>query len=158
MNAKTRVACIATFLVPTTAFAQTVAAPPTDFTPIVVAIVGGVFSVIGIVATAMINSHMKDAQAAATLNAAIGNSLGAVQNALDAGLKSHPLQAAIPGISPAMAAGVQYGLDHAGDEAERLGVSPAAIADKIDARLGLAKIATNLAAAAPVAAATTATV
>jgi hypothetical protein len=155
MSTTVRLISLATILLPTAAFAQTGAAPPTDFTGIAIAIVGGVFSVIGIVATAMINSHMKDTQAAATLNAAIGNSLGAVQNALDAGLKSHPLQAAIPGISPTMAAGVQYGLDHAGDEAERLGVSPAAIADKIDARLGLAKIATNLAAAAPVMTATT---
>lgn len=144
MNTATRLIIAAASFMPVSAFAQTVsAASPTDLTPVVVAIVGGVFSVIGIVATALINSHMKDAQAATALNAAIGNSLGAVQNAIDAGIRSHPLQATIPGITPALAAGVQYGLDHAGEEAARLGVTPADIADKINARLGLVKIASS---------------
>lgn len=144
MNTSTRLTLVAASFMPVSAFAQTVAAaPPTDFTPVVVAVVGGVFSVIGIVATAMVNSHMKDAQAATALNAAIGNSLGAVQNAVDAGIRSHPLQATIPGITPALAAGVQYGLDHAGEEAARLGVTPAALADKINARLGLVKMAVS---------------
>lgn len=125
-----------------TALAQAVSpAPPTDFTPVVVAIVGGVFSVIGIVVTALINARMKDTQAAATLNSAIGNALGAMQNAADAGLKSHPLQAVIPGISPELASGVQYAMDHAGDEAARFGITPALIADKINARAGLVKLA-----------------
>jgi hypothetical protein len=126
------------------------ATPPTDFTPVVVAIVGGAFSVIGIVATTLINSRMKDTKDAATLTAAIGNSLGAVQNAIDAGLRSHPLQATLP-VSPSMAAGVQYVINHAGDVATRLGVSSADIADKIDARLGLAKIPAASVSAAPAA-------
>lgn len=144
MSTTTRLISLAPILLPTAALAQTVAAPPTDFTPIVVAVVGGIFLVISTVATAMVNSHMKDTQAAATLNAAIGNSLGAVQNAVDAGIRSHPLQATIPGITPELAAGVQYGIDHAGEEAARLGVTPAAIADKISARLGLVKMAATV--------------
>lgn len=149
MNTATRLTLVAASFMPVSAFAQTVAAPPTDFTPIVVAVVGGVFSVIGIVATALINSHMKDAQAATVLNAAIGNSLGAVQNAIDAGIRSHPLQATIPGITPALAAGVQYALDHAGQEAALRGITPAAIADKINARLGLVKMAAIMPPAVP---------
>lgn len=149
MNTATRLTLVATSFMPVAAFAQTVAAPPTDFTPVVVAVVGGVFLVISTVATALINSHMKDAQAATVLNAAIGNSLGAMQNAVDAGIRSHPLQATIPGITPALAAGVQYGLDHAGEEAARLGVTPAAIADKINARLGLVKLAAVVPPAVP---------
>jgi len=136
-------------LAPTAAVAQTAVPAPVDFTAIAVAVVGGVFAIIGAVATALINSHMKDAQAATTLGNAVSNAMGAVQNAIDTGITSHPLQATIPGISAPMAAGVQYAMDHAGDEAIRLGVSPAEIADKIDAKLGLAKIPPP-AAAAPV--------
>jgi hypothetical protein len=123
--------------------ATTATPPPStiDFTSIAVAVVGGVFSIIGIVATSLINSRMKDTQAAATLNTALTNSLGAVQNAVDVGLKLHPLQATLPaGVSPQVATGVQYVLDHAGDEATRLGVTPAAMADKIEAKMGLTKI------------------
>lgn len=149
MNTATRLIVPAASFMPVAAFAQTVAMAPTDFTPVVVAVVGGVFLVISTVATALINSHMKDAQAATVLNAAIGNSLGAMQNAVDAGIRSHPLQATIPGITPALAAGVQYGLDHAGEEAARLGVTPAAIADKINARLGLVKLAAVVPPAVP---------
>ena len=138
--------------IPVHAFAQTAVttcggvgqlpcAPPViDFTAITIAVVGGVFAVIGAVATALVNKNVKDKQAADTLNTAITNSLGAVQNAVDTGLTAHPLQKSVIGLSPAMAAGVQYTLDHAGDEAKRLDITPAAIADKIEARMGLAKI------------------
>jgi len=129
------------------------AAPQTfDFTPVVVAIVGGVFSVIGIVATALINSKMKDAQAATVLNNAVGNSLGAVQNAIDAGLQQHPLQATVA-TTPFVAAGIQYILANAGDEAARLGVTPAELASKIKVRMGLQKSTATAAAVAAKAAA-----
>lgn len=132
--------------VPLAAFAQAVvtspvtitAAPTVDFTALAVAAVGGMFSVIGIVATALINSRMKDKQAAQVLSNAVGNALGAVNNAATAAITSHPLQAKLPaGTPPEIAAGVQYVLNNAGTEATRLGVTPDAIADKIDARLGL---------------------
>lgn len=133
-----------TFLtVPAFAFAQAVATAPEssiNWTPIVTAIVGGVFSVIGIVATSLINSRMKDKQAADVLDKAVANSLGAVQNAVTNQLQSHPLETAIPGISAPVAKGVQYVIDHAGDEATRLGVTPEAIADKVEAKMGLAQI------------------
>ena len=120
--------------------AQAVAATPQtiDFTPIVVAVVGGAFSVIGIVATALINSKMKDTQAAATLDKALTNSLGAVQNAVDANLQQHPLQATIS-TTPSVAAGISYVMNNAGPEMARLGVTPAAVASKIEARIGLQK-------------------
>jgi hypothetical protein len=125
------------------AYGQTVApvmvqAPGTvDFTSIAVAVIGGIFSVIGIFATYLINSRMKDTQAAAALSSAVNNSLGAAQNAIKIGLTSHPLQASIPGISASTAAATQYVLDHASEEATRFGVTPAAIADKIEAKIGL---------------------
>ena len=118
-----------------------------DFTPIVVAIVGGLFSVIGSVFLLWLQSHMKDQAAAATIGAAVKNGLGAAQNAIDAGLTAHPLQATLPaGTSPAVAAGVAYVLSQAGPEATRLGITPGAIAAKVAAQLGLVKAA---AAAAP---------
>jgi len=112
-----------------------------DWTPIVVAIVGGVFSTIGIVFTSWLASHMKDEAAAATLSTAVKNALGAAQNAVDAGLASHPLQITLPaGTSPAVAAGVQYVLSQAGPEATRLGITPDSIAAKVSAQIGLANV------------------
>ena len=129
------------FLSPSLAWAQTAAPAATfDYTALAVSVIGGMFTVIGTVGVALINSRMKDKQAATVLDNALTNSLGAVQNAVDNGLAAHKLQVTIPGVSPTVAAGVQYVLDHAGDEAARLGVSPAAVADKIEARIGLAAI------------------
>lgn len=116
-------------------------AVPIDFTAIAVAVVGGLITVIGSVGVAFINARMKDAQSAQALSNALTNSLGAVKQAVDANLSAHPLQATIPGVTPAVAAGVQYVLNNAGDEAERFGITPAGIANKIDAKLGLAKLA-----------------
>lgn len=126
-----------------------------DFTPIVVAIVGGLFSVIGSVFLIWLQSHMKDQAAAATIGAAVKNGLGAAQNAIDAGLTAHPLQATLPaGTSPAVAAGVAYILQNAGSEATRLGITPDALASKVEAQIGLSKIAAApLAVAVPVRAA-----
>jgi hypothetical protein len=133
--------------------AMIAAAPQTfDFTPVVVAIVGGVFSVIGIIATTLINSKLKNANDAATLDRALTNSLGAVKIAVDAGLQQHPLQATVS-TTPEVAAGIQYVLNNAGDEAARLGVTPAALASKIETRIGLQKsVATATAVAAKAAA------
>lgn len=108
-----------------------------NWTPIVLSAIGGVFAIINAVAVALINSRMSDKTSAAALDAALTNSLGAVKQAVASGLATHPLQASIPGITPAMAAGAQYVLDNAGTEAERFGITPTAIVAKIDARLGL---------------------
>ena len=117
-----------------------------DYTPIVVEVCSGLLTITGIVATALVKKYVTDTTSATALNNAIGNSLGAVQNAEEAMLKSHPLQAQLPSsVSPAAAAGVQYVLDHAGAEAARFGITPAAIADKINARMGLTKMQANIA-------------
>jgi hypothetical protein len=123
-----------------------------DWTPIVVAVVGGLFSVIGIVATALISSRMKNQQAATTLSNAVTNSLGAVQNAIDVGLTTHPLQTTLPaGTSPEVAAGVQYILNQAGPEMATLGVTPDLLAGKVEAQIGLSRAAAPaVAAMAPV--------
>jgi hypothetical protein len=125
-----------------------------DFTQIVIAIVGGILSVVGTVFLAWLQSHMKDQAAAATIGNAVNNAIGAVQQAADAGIKSHPLQAQIPGITPAAAAGVQYVLDNAGPELQRFAdVTPATIAAKIDAKIGLTKIGQSTVTVTPIIAA-----
>jgi hypothetical protein len=120
-----------------------------DFTSVANAAATFLLSVAGTVFLAWLSSHMKDKQAAAVIGTAVTNALGAVKQASDAGLASHPLQAQLPGITPAMAAGVQYVLDNAAPELKRYtGITPAVIAGKIDAKFGSAKIATNLAVSA----------
>ena len=119
-----------------------------DLTGIIVAVIGGVFSVITLLVGYAITSRMKDTQSAGVLGAAVKNALGAMQQAAQGVVTAqHPTIALppMPGASPQLAIGVQYVLDHAGGEAARFGVTPDAIADKISAQIGLVK----LAAAAP---------
>lgn len=123
--------------------------PSVDFTAIAVAGVGALVTVAGTLAVAFINARMKDSTSAAALSNAVNNSLGAVKQAVDAQILSHPLQVSLPGVSPAVAAGVAYVLEQAGPEAARFGVTPAAIVEKIEAKIGLAKLATPLPSAAP---------
>jgi len=118
-----------------------------DLTGIAVSIIGGIFTIVGIVFTAWLQSHMKDQAAAVTVASAVKNSLGAMQQAATQAVVVMNPQARIPGLSPTMQVGLQYTLDHAGDEAARLGITPVALADKINAQVGLANIAANLATA-----------
>lgn len=119
-----------------------------DLTGISVALIGVVGTIMSIVITAIINSRMQDKQAAETLASAVRNSLGAAQQAAAGVVTSMHPQVSIPGVPPSLAIPVQYVLDHAGDEATRFGVTPQAIADKINAQIGITAIAANLAVAA----------
>lgn len=69
-------------------------------------------------------------QDATVLAAAIHNSLGAMQR-----------QATVGGSQPSAGVATSYVLVHAGPEAKRLGISAAAIAEKISAQLGLQAMA-----------------
>ena len=110
--------------------------------------VGGIFSIIGIVFAWWLQNHMKDQQAALTVANAVKNSLGAMQQAATAGIQAaRPSIALPPGAPPQLATGLQYALDNAGDEAKRLGITPEVLAQKITAQVGLANIATNIAVA-----------
>lgn len=123
-------------------------ATPIDLTQILLSIIALIGTILGIVIPVWLNRKMNDKQAAATLANAIVNGVGKMQQtAVDAVTVLNP-QVNIPGITPKMAAGVQYVLDHAGDEAKRFGITPEAIADKLDAKIGLVNIATNQAVAA----------
>jgi len=146
-----RVATAVAFFTPVIALAQG-AAPVADtsinFTQIIIAGIGGVFSIIGIVTTTLINSHMKDAQARTVLSTAVKNSLGAIQQLGTNYVTALSPAVNIPGVSPELRTGVQYVLNNAGPEMKRLGVTPEGVASKIDAQIGLANIQTNLATAA----------
>jgi hypothetical protein len=114
-----------------------------DLTGVAVAATGGFFTILGSVLLALINSHLKDKAAREVLTGAVKNSLGAIQQAATSEIQA--LKPALPGVPASLAPGVQYVLDNAGDEAARLGVTPDVIAQKIEAKIGLANIATNLA-------------
>ena len=121
-----------------------------DLTQIIVAIVGGVFSIVTVIVgtwvSVFVMNHMKDKEAALAVSNAVKNSLGKIQQAGQA-VAEGEIRKLHPGLNvPAyLAPGVQYVLDHAGDEAQRFGLTPEAIADKITAQLGLKNMETNLA-------------
>lgn len=119
-----------------------------DLTGIATTAIAGIFSILAIVIPLMIQSHLKDAAAATALGNAVKNSLGAMQQAMQTGLVGWTPKVTIPDVTPQMAVGVQYVLDHAGPEAERFGITPYKIAEKISAQIGLGTITANLATAA----------
>jgi hypothetical protein len=119
-----------------------------DLTAILVAIIGGVSTIVGTMFLAWLRVHMKDDTAAATLGNAVTNSLGALQQAAQAEIVSHRPQIQLPGVPEHLAPAVQYVLDHAGEEAARFGITPRDLAEKVAARIGLAAIQTNIATAA----------
>jgi len=98
--------------------------------------------------SAWIASHIKDKQAADALNTTLQNGLGAMQQAVQSGISTHPLQLQLPYTTAPMAAGIQYVLDHAPAELARFGITTDMIEQKLSARLGLKNIDTNVATAA----------
>ena len=57
-----------------------------DLTQVLIAAIGGAFAVINAVFVVWLQGHMKDKAAAATLAAAVSNSLGAIQQAATTGV------------------------------------------------------------------------
>jgi hypothetical protein len=112
-----------------------------DLTGIAVSIIAGVFSILAVIVPIYISSKLKDKQAVDTLNRAVENSLGAIQQAIEKGL--------VPatGVSPHLTIGVDYVRSHAGAAADRLGITQAMIGDKISSQIGLKHIETNIATA-----------
>ena len=112
-----------------------------DLTSLLATIITGVFSVMAIVIPMWITSFLKDKQAASVLSTAVTNALGAMRQASEAGVRTLAPKVYVPGLSPEMTVGVNYVLDHAGDELKRFGITPEAVASKLNAKLGLQKIA-----------------
>ena len=115
-----------------------------NFESIIIALTNQLFTIVGAVATYIINKRVRDQQLANMLSNSINYALGTVQKQVAAAGRRGDLT--ITARSPEIAAGVQYVLDNAAEAVKRFEISPERIAQKIEARLGLAEIATNLAA------------
>lgn len=117
-----------------------------DLTGIAASAAAAVFSIATPIFLLWVQNHIKNQAAAAVVANAVKNAVGAMQQAVQQGIVLTNPKAKIPGLSGVQQVGLQYALDHAGDEATRLGFTPAVLADKISAQLGLVNIASNLAA------------
>ena len=114
-----------------------------DLTGIAVAATGGVFSILATVLSVWIAAKVNDKAAADRLASTVQNSLGALQQAATSAIMI--ARPSIPDVPMSLAPGVQYVLDHAGEDVARFGLTNRAIAQKIEAKIGLANIATNIA-------------
>lgn len=141
---RTPIAAAILLAIPFAAHAQSAVAPAIDFTAIILALIGGAFTIVGAIATAVINSRMKDDSSKETIRAAVQNALGAMEMATKGLVKDIKPEVQLLGVTPKMQTGVQYVLDHAGDELARFGITPAAVADKLVAQIGLDERAKKL--------------
>jgi hypothetical protein len=126
----------------------------TELVPVFVALISMIGSVAIVAIPLWLRSHMQDQQAAEVLGNAVRNSLGALQKAAEDAARGGVPGPPMPGIPRALVPGVQYVLDHAGEEAARFNITPEAIGKKIEAQIGLENIKANEAKAAPPLAAT----
>lgn len=103
-----------------------------------------IFAVMSKLALGIIDSHLRHGALRNMLDAAIQGALGKMQQASQADI----LQARClhPNIAnPLMAVGARFVISHASDAVDHFSLTPDQIAEKIQAQLGLAHIATNLA-------------
>lgn len=113
-----------------------------DFNTLALDVIGVLATVVYAYFKAWEQSHIKDTTAATTLDNAVKNSLGVIQQAAASRLQTHPLQLTLPALSAPVAAGVQYVIDQAGPEIKRFGeITTADIAAKVLAKQGLSAIA-----------------
>jgi len=116
-----------------------------DLTQIIVALINLVFPAVAAVATYLINGHIKNQQLAAQLSNAVQNAVGVVQqNALDS-LQGKTVLKLGTG-DPAFDKGIQYVLDNAREALTHFNIPNDRIAEKIEAKIGLAAVETNRAA------------
>jgi hypothetical protein len=112
-----------------------------EWTPVIVAAIGGVFSVLGIVITILGNKYVKDDQMRKVLETALQNGLGVLQQAAKDAVQLHAdpkVEAQLPPTtSPQMTAAVQYVVDHADEAVKRFNIAPTMIAQKLVARAGV---------------------
>ena len=117
-----------------------------DLTGIAVAFIAAVMPAITAYFLYWLSQHMKDKQAADVIAVAVKNGVGALQIAATSEIQDMHPTVTIPGVPADLTPGVQYVLDQTADELARFPkITPVDIAKKLDAQLGLANIATNLA-------------
>jgi hypothetical protein len=134
-----------------TALSQTSAASDAkggiDFTPIVVALINLAVPAIAAWATYLINARVKDRELATQLSNAVQNALGTVQqHAADSLRGKTELRMTVD--DPAIKKGVQYVIDNAAEAIAHFNIPEKRIAEKLEAKVGLAAIETNRAATA----------
>lgn len=112
-----------------------------DLTAILVAMIGAGMPIVGAIAISIINARMKDKQAADVIANAVKNSIGILVESAQGQVTRAHLSVHIPNVPEVLQAPVQYVLDHAGPEMARHGITAEAIAEKVIAQIGLAKIA-----------------
>jgi len=111
-----------------------------DLTGIATAVIGGVFSLLGIWLMFVIQSKVKNPQMAQQLQNATTNALGAIQKASEAEIQRSA--ALHPTVPRNLAPGVEYLTTHAAEAIGYFGnIADSALAAKLDAKIGLAKIA-----------------
>lgn len=117
-----------------------------DWTAIIISIATTMLPILGAIATYLINRHIKDKALCATLDNAVNNSVGILQQ-VAAGAR--PVTRIDPSIRASVGAdiapAVQYVVNQASEAVKRFDNSPEKIAEKIVSRVGLQNIATNLA-------------
>jgi len=120
-----------------------------DLTQLINTVIFGLLSIAGTVFMAWLSSHMKDQQAAAVISNAVKNSIGAIQQAANDSVNAWNPTIRIRGVPDNLAPGVQYVLNHAGEELKRFtDINSVMIAQKIEAQIGLKNVDTNIAVAA----------
>ena len=119
-----------------------------DLTQIAIALISTVGSIVAIVFPWWLSNHMKDQAAAAAINTALQNGLGAMQQAVQQQVQSVHPKVTIPGVNPILAAGIGYVLDQVPAELARFpAITQQLIAEKLSAREGVANIQANVATA-----------
>jgi hypothetical protein len=118
-----------------------------DWTPIIVALINLAFPAVAAVATYLINAHVKNQQMATLLNNAIQNGVGYIQQKTAAAVSANraDLTTTISAGNPAVQAGVDYVTQNAAEAINHFQIPNERIAQKLEAKLGLAEIQTNLA-------------
>jgi hypothetical protein len=121
--------------------------------PVIVALIGGIFSVLGVVVTVLLNKYVKDDQMRKVLETALQNGLGVLQQAAKDGIQittDPKVEAQLPpSVSPQMTVAVQYVMDHADKSVKRFDLQPVMIAQKLMARAGVQELQTGLVAETP---------
>ncbi len=115
-----------------------------DLTGVAASLAATAFSVLLTVGYAEIRAHVKNRFMQELLDGVLGAALGKMQQATAEEIAD--AQALHPDISnPLVAVGVRFAVNHADAAVEHFGLTPDAIAEKLEARIGLAQIATNIA-------------
>jgi hypothetical protein len=111
-----------------------------DITQLLIASIGGIFSILGIIMTAWVQAHVKDTKMRNLLENALQNSLGALQQASQEELQRSSVKLQLP---KNIALGVEYVLTHAKEALQHYGITPEFVAEKINALIGLQNIEVN---------------